>query len=66
MLDLFRAPGAGGRLHLGIIGEDVAEICGVVAAVALDQARRLGNGEQVGVDLGRLEPFPGNVVEGPA
>ena len=43
MLDFLDRPIAGGFLELGIVGEDVAEIGGIVAAIELDQRRRLGN-----------------------
>ncbi len=65
MLDLLVAPAHGNRLEVGIVVEDVAEIVRVVAAVLLDQARRLDDAQQLGIDLGAVEPLPGNIVERP-
>jgi len=46
--------------------EHAAEIFGVVAAVLLHQARRLDQAQDVRIDLGAVEPLPGDIVEGPA
>src|SRR5260370_1129735 len=65
VLRLLDAPAARQLLEGGIVMEDAAEILGVVGAVLLDQARRLDDAEYVGLDLGAVEPAPGNVVERP-
>jgi len=45
--------------------EHAAEIAGIIGAVLLDQARRLDDAQELGLDPGGIEAVPGNVVERP-
>ncbi len=65
VLDLLGGPGLRRLLELGIVGEDVAEIGGVVVGVVLDARRRLDDLEQLRVDLAGIEPVPRDVLERP-
>ena len=65
MLNLLDRPVVAGAAEIGIVAEDPAEIDGVIETVLLDHGGRLDEGDDGGVDLGRVEAVPGHVVERP-
>ena len=65
MLHFLQRPIPGDGLEVVIIVKHVAEISGVVAAVIFDKGGRLDELDDVGIDRGRLEVVPGNLIEGP-
>jgi hypothetical protein len=65
VLHLLHRPGFRRCPELGVVGKDVAEIGRVVAAVVFDHAGGLDDLHQLGVDFGRVEPLPVNVVQTP-
>ena len=50
VLDLFLAPAPRGFLELGIVGEDPAQMTRVGGAIVLDEARRLDDTHQLGIE----------------
>src|SRR6185437_12317149 len=65
MLDLLHAPFARGGLEHRIALKDAAEITRVILAIALDEARRFDEPQNLAIDFGAVEFFPGNVRERP-
>src|SRR5258706_5466610 len=65
VLDLLLAPAARGFLEFGIVGENPAQMMGIGGAVVLDEARRLDDAYDIGVELIAVEAIPRNVVERP-
>src|SRR6202049_4978314 len=65
MRDLPHPPAPRGDLKLGIIGENPAQMMGIGGAVMFDQARRLDDAKDVGLELRPIEALPRNVVERP-
>ena len=65
MLNLLRAPASRGLLKARVVGEDPAEVMRVGGAIQFDEARRLDHPHDLGVDLARVEPVPGNIIERP-
>ena len=65
VLDLLLAPASRGFLKRGVIAEDAAQMMGIGRTVMLDQACRLDDAEDVGIELCPIEALPGNIVERP-
>ena len=62
VLNLVLGPVPRRRLKLGIPGKDGAQVFRVLSAIVFDHAGRLGDLDYLGVDLGRFEPAPRNIV----
>src|SRR5438045_812206 len=65
VLDLLVAPAPGKVLEDRVVVKHLAEIFGVIGSVALDEARRLDDAQQLDVNLAGLEAIPGDVVQRP-
>src|SRR5204862_4376570 len=65
VLNLLLAPAPRGFLEFGVVGEDPAEMMRVGCAIVLDEARRLDDSDQLGIDPAPIEAMPGNIVERP-
>ena len=65
VLHFLGAPASRHILEIAIVMEHAAEIARIIGAVLLDQARRLDDAQQLGLDLGAVEALPGNVVQRP-
>src|SRR5882757_5960298 len=56
----------GGALKVGVALKHVVEIGAIVARIVFDERRRLGDLQQISIDLGSVELLPGNVFQRPA
>ena len=65
VLPLLDAPALRHPLEGGIVMEHAAEVLRVVGAVLLDQARRLDDAQEIGLDPGGVEAIPGDILERP-
>jgi len=65
VLNLLLPPAPRRFLELGVVGEDPAEMMRVGCAIVLDQARRLDDRDQLGIDLAPIKAVPGNIIKRP-